>query len=1140
MEIEQNREAALSKLLTEMFDGDSAGLLRWVRSHLGKRIHDELPTSAPLSQLAFDATLAIQRHGLVRQAFASMYEERPGQAGRIQEVARQWGVTVGTGAMREPVIPGDTPTARQATIDVAVPSLPSGDISEPASLPSALRMPMLRNPLFVGRADELRVLAQALQVGNPASIGLAASVTGLGGMGKTQLAAEFVHRYGQFFTGGVFWLGFSEPASIVGQFLQCGGPAHLGLWLSEAAPNIDTQVAMVRTAFAAPVPRLLVFDNCEDEKLLAEWRPATGGCRVLVTCRRHAFSPHLGVHTLALDVLPRAESLALLRSLDRGKPLDAADDAMLDAICAELGDLPLALHLAGSFLARYGAVITPAAYLAQLRSPALLEHPSLQGRGAENSPTNHELHVGKTFALSWDRLDSVSRVDTMARALLQRAACLAPGEPIPHVLLVATLGPAEDDLDATLAQADALHRLLALGLLDAPESGTYRIHRLVMAFVRQTNGDHTAARTAVEHVLLHEAEEVNESGNPARLLPWQPHLRAVTDAALAREDVQAVRLFNALGWHLRTIAKYRDARPYLERALVIREQQLGPEDLNTAQSSNLLALLLQDEGAYDEARPLFERALSIAKQKLGPEHRNSVTSLSNQALLLKAQGAYDEARPLLEQALAIYERQLGPEHLDTATALGNLAGLLHTMGAAAEARPLFERALAIHEKQLGAQHPATARSLDNLAAVLQEQGDHTQARARHERALAIREQQLGPEHPETATSLNNLAGLAHAQRAYAEARPLLERALAIREKLSGPEHLDTAQLVHNLAALLQNQGAYAEARPLFERVLAIREKQLGPEHQETVKSRHYLAALLQDLGAYAEARPLFECVLTIREKQLGPEHQETIRSLHYLAALLHAQGAHADARPLFERVLAAYEKQLGPEHLFTAACLNDLAAVLHAQGAHADARPLFDRALAIREKQLGPDHPDTAKSLNNLAALLHAQGAKAEARPLLERALVIHEKQVGANPLDMAQSLNNLAALLVAQGAQAEARPLLERALAICEKQLGLVHPETLRNLEQLAALLVAQGAHAEARALFERALTICETLLGPDHPSTAVSEYNLGRLLQDQGAHAEARVLYERALAIFEATLRPDHPFTRTVRDTLQNLPGS
>jgi hypothetical protein len=290
--------------------------------------------------------------------------------------------------------------------------------------------------------------------------------------------------------------------------------------------------------------RFDVFVSHSNEALLAEWLPASGGCRVLVTCRRAVFSPHLVEHTLPLDVLPRPDSLTLLRSLAHGQASGAADGATLDAICAELGDLPLALHLAGSFLARYRTVVTPDAYLAQLRSPALLDHPSLQGRGAESSPTGHVLHAGKTFALSWDRLDPAHAMDAMARDLLQRAACLAPGEPIPHALLLATLGIRGADLDATLARADALRRLLDLGLLDAPEPETYRIHRLVMDFARHAGGDYTAARAAVEQALLDEARRVNASGYPARLLPWQPHLRAVTDARPRTHECTATAMLS--------------------------------------------------------------------------------------------------------------------------------------------------------------------------------------------------------------------------------------------------------------------------------------------------------------------------------------------------------------------------------------------------------------------------------------------------------------------------------------------------------------------------------------------------------------------------------------------------------------------
>jgi hypothetical protein len=114
MRIEQNREAALGKLLSEMFDGNSEGLRQWVRLHLGKEIDDELPPDTPLSQLSFRTTLAIQQHGLASKAFASLLYVRPNQAERIQAVARLWESKLDTQAAHEHTTEfsppdGDTP-----------------------------------------------------------------------------------------------------------------------------------------------------------------------------------------------------------------------------------------------------------------------------------------------------------------------------------------------------------------------------------------------------------------------------------------------------------------------------------------------------------------------------------------------------------------------------------------------------------------------------------------------------------------------------------------------------------------------------------------------------------------------------------------------------------------------------------------------------------------------------------------------------------------------------------------------------------------------------------------------------------------------------------------------------------------------
>jgi hypothetical protein len=153
-------------------------------------------------------------------------------------------------------------------------SLPLDHLPAPAPLPTGSRMPWSRNPIFVGREADLLALARRLKAGQTAAIGPIAAATGLGGIGKTSLAVEFVHRYGQFFAGGVFWLSFAQAEAVETEIADCGGPDHLQLWATdEGAPDLPTQVKLVQAHWQQPLPRLLIFDNCEDPNLLTRWQP---------------------------------------------------------------------------------------------------------------------------------------------------------------------------------------------------------------------------------------------------------------------------------------------------------------------------------------------------------------------------------------------------------------------------------------------------------------------------------------------------------------------------------------------------------------------------------------------------------------------------------------------------------------------------------------------------------------------------------------------------------------------------------------------------------------------------------------------------------------------------------------------------
>ncbi|MEZ4866738.1 MAG: tetratricopeptide repeat protein [Caldilineaceae bacterium] len=523
-------------------------------------------------------------------------------------------------------------------------ALPLDHIPAIATLPAGSRMPFSPNPLFVGRTEELRQLAAWIKGGETVSVsqnmgGQMVATTGMGGMGKSQLAAAFVHHYGRYFQGGVFWLTMADPDSIPAQIAECGAQMT-ELRVDYHQLDLSTQVSLVLAAWQSDLPRLLVFDNCESSDLLAQWRPPNGACRVLVTSRRSHFDAPLGVQALPLPTLPRAQSIELLTKFPanvKAAPYTKEEIADLDKIAAALGDLPLALHLAGSFLARYRRVITPTTYLTQLQTLDSLEHRSLQSK--EISPTAHDQHVARTFALSYEQLQANDEIDALALRLLSHIACFAPGELIPRDLLLLTIEQEGEDntdpLDAAMQAEDALLRLMELGLIEVETDEQILLHRLLAIFVQHVDREgYAAAVSIVETAILREANRLNNRGIPQPLLIWQVHLRHRTDLAKARLDEIAAALCNALGYHLHMIGEYRSAKPYYERALAIRQTVLGDQHPDTASSLNNLGFLLQAMGDYSAARPYYERALIILENRLGSTHPYTELVHNNLAALI--------------------------------------------------------------------------------------------------------------------------------------------------------------------------------------------------------------------------------------------------------------------------------------------------------------------------------------------------------------------------------------------------------------------------------------------------------------------------------------------------------------------------
>ncbi len=365
----------------------------------------------------------------------------------------------------------------------------SAPTHQPDSAP--FLVPYRPNPLFRGRDKELADLERWLCGDEPMTV----VINGMAGVGKSQLASECAYRLRDRFPGGVFWLSMVSPEDIKTQVARCGGSAGLNLpgW---NGLSLDDQVAAVKRAWATPVRRLLIFDNLEDKELLRQWRPTTGGAQVLVTSRRGDWRATDGVTELPLRPLDRSASYQVLlgpRAYELERPVetllaDPQQRTAADAICGELGDLPLALALAGAYLAD-NLRLALVDYHQRVQE-LLLVDPALTDVMAADAdlPTAYRRGVAAALRLSYAQL--APEHDAAALILFHRLTWLAP-LPVPDALLTALSDGQSPD--------PALRRLRAVGLIDRRE---VQLHRLIAAFGRARDPEPAATLTATANATL--------------------------------------------------------------------------------------------------------------------------------------------------------------------------------------------------------------------------------------------------------------------------------------------------------------------------------------------------------------------------------------------------------------------------------------------------------------------------------------------------------------------------------------------------------------------------------------------------------------------------------------------------------------
>lgn len=707
--------------------------------------------------------------------------------------------------------PGDIqPNISENTIAPAQTSKASYDPRNPAFL-----VPFrAKGKYMVGRDAALEKVRQQLLAGKPTSIGQTALFQGIGGLGKTQLAVEYAHHYRDEYPNGVYWLTADE--NIDAQLTQIAVTANWVAPASEHAIKLDVARHRLKTYSDC----LIVFDNLESVEAIRDYLPdSSANPHILVTSRRE----QVEFADVELDLLDDEQSYSMLVQEAGKAPENQAEESAAHEIVAALNGLPLALELAGAYLARRR--IGWCAYRDLLLDDLKQALPKKLA-----SPTQHEADLFHTLKISEQGIDEEPLLIQVLDLLTWSGS-----SPMGLPLMAHLLGAKEAELVGALGLGKAL-RLLQ----EVSDNKRYAIHRLVQEVRRQDHllDEHKDWVNTITQQLGDWFEAIRDDFHALPVYEMEfEHLHAWQTHAESFLPVASVRLIWLQGYPAYYRGRYNEASHIVQQAIKIYETQYVDNKFLKAHLLNDLASCCAELGDHNRALELGDEALEMRRELLGAKHPDVATSLNNLANSHLALGNYSHALELGTRALEMRRELLGNKHSDVVNSLHNLASYYSCLGDRSRALELGTEALELGRYLLGNKHPSVAKSLNNLARYFSDLGDHFRALELGNEALEMRQGLLGPKHPHVANSLSSLARYHLFLDNHSRALEFGTEALEMRRELLGESHPETINsLLFVLKRLYPNPRTTSQGITLAQRFL----KRIPPEHSSYMRIMNFL------------------------------------------------------------------------------------------------------------------------------------------------------------------------------------------------------------------------------------------------------------------------------------------------------------
>ncbi len=791
-----------------------------------------------------------------------------------------------------------------------------------------------RNPRFTGREDDLRHIRRMFRKAPTVVLATGGQVAlqGMGGIGKSQLALEYAHRFHLAYDV-VWWI----DADRVGGIEESLDDLGVQLSVPMAGSSQDIARAVLHALRHTEHRWLLVLDNAEDVPGVSQFLPAGKG-HVLITSRSSLWGER--VTPVTVDVFKRAESI---QHLSGRVPTIRVDEA--DQIARLLGDLPIAVAAAAAWLADTGHSVDD--YLSEIAKygPSILVEPQ----------TN--LTVEATWDLSLALLRERSPA---AYRLLQLCSVFAP------------------EISLDLVYSDAF----AAALIPLDPQASEELVRAAAGAAGQPPG--AAARRPARGQRVRRRPRPQRPGPDAPAAPARGPLPDDRRPARRGPPPGAPGAGRAPGprarWTTRTPGP-GCARiwPHLE---VSKAAQSHEESVRNLLIDRLRYLWVR--GDLENGRRFGQEISKIWTAMLLDTDLKEAGVLRRQLLhlqfnlgnILSYQGRFEESRLLDEEVLGRQRALLAPDHPHTLMTAGGLARDLRGAGPVprgARARPGHLQRLAGAVRRGAPAYPRGAQQPGHLAAAdgrLPRGPPQRRARAARRRTKVLGDTTRTPSRRPT-TSAGTCGTPASTRR---------------RWRGSGGSTPDCSQTLggdalQTLRVQCQPRGVAAQRRPArprrremletaYERLNEI----FGPDNPDTLTCRLSLSVNLLAVDLDQRAGRELQAVHDIYRRNLGPDHPQTLVCVLDLAMVARRIGDSRRARELAGAAAERFTDVLGDQHPYAlSARMNQAICIAEdtdppegRDDALRVARDALENVSARMDEVLGPTHPNALRCRANV------------------------------------------------------------------------------------------------------------------------------------------------------------------------------